>query len=64
MFYKQWEVIFFQTETKLPKLKLYKMTISLRDFMKKYNSKDDTMNENEVEELNNQYIYILQRFYF
>ena len=37
------------------------MTISLKDFMKKFNSKDDTMNENEVEELNNQYIYIYSR---
>ena len=40
----------FQMEIKLLKLKLFKMTqLSLKGFMKNYNLKDDTMNENKFQ---------------
>ena len=40
------------------KLKLFKMTIlNFKEFMKKYNLKDDTMNESQLQKFHNYHIY-------
>ena len=38
-------------EIKLLRLKLYKMILSMKEFMEKYKMKNNTMNESELEKL-------------